>query len=229
GFEMSISRPRVLFQKDDAGALLEPMEEVVIDVDEDYSSTVVDKVTQRKGELRDMRPSGGGKMRITFLAPSRGLVGYQSEFLTDTRGTGIMNRVYHSHEAYKGDIKGRNKGVLISTGQGEAVAFAISNLQDRGVMFVAPQDKVYGGMIVGEHNRENDLEVNVLKGKQLTNMRTSSSDDAVKLVPPKKITLEEMISYIDDTELLEVTPLSLRLRKRELDPNARKRAARGKG
>ncbi|MEL6358791.1 MAG: EF-Tu/IF-2/RF-3 family GTPase [Bacteroidota bacterium] len=228
GFEMSISRPRVLLQKDEEGAVLEPIEEVVVDVDEDYSSTVVDKVTRRKGSMTDMRPSGGGKMRITFLAPSRGLVGYQSEFLTDTRGTGIMNRVYHSHAKHKGAIEGRRNGVLISTGQGEAVAFAISNLQDRGVMFVAPQEKVYGGMIVGEHNRENDLEVNILKGKQLTNMRTSSSDDAVRLVPPKKITLEEMISYIDDTELLEVTPLSLRLRKRELDPNARKRAARGK-
>lgn len=229
GFEMSISRPRVLLRKDEAGALLEPIEEVVVDVDEDYSSTVVNKVTLRKGIMTDMRPSGGGKMRITFLAPSRGLVGYQSEFLTDTRGTGIMNRVYHSHAQHKGAIEGRRNGVLISTGQGEAVAFAISNLQERGVMFVSPQDKVYGGMIVGEHNRENDLEVNILKGKQLTNMRTSSSDDAVRLVPPRKITLEEMISYIDDTELLEVTPLSLRLRKRELDPNARKRAARGKG
>ncbi len=226
GFEMSVSRPRVLFQKDETGALLEPIEEVVVDVDEDYSSTVVNKITLRKGIMTDMRPSGGGKMRITFLAPSRGLVGYQSEFLTDTRGTGIMNRLYHSHAKHKGAIEGRRNGVLISMGQGEAVAFAIANLQDRGVMFVSPQDKVYGGMIVGEHNRENDLEVNILKGKQLTNMRASSADDAVRLVPPKKITLEEMISYIDDTELLEVTPLSLRLRKRELDPNARKRAAR---
>lgn len=229
GFEMSVSRPRVLLQKDESGAVLEPMEEVVVDVDEDYSGTVVKKVTLRKGLMTDMRPSGGGKMRITFLAPSRGLVGYQSEFLTDTRGTGIMNRVYHSHAKHKGAIEGRRNGVLVSTGQGEAVAFAIFNLQDRGVLLVAPQDKVYGGMIVGEHNRENDLEVNILKSKQLTNMRASSSDDTVRLVPPKKITLEEMISYIDDTELLEVTPLSLRLRKRELDPNARKRAARGKG
>lgn len=229
GFEMSVSRPRVLLQKDESGAVLEPMEEVVVDVDEDYSGTVVKKVTLRKGLMTDMRPSGGGKMRITFLAPSRGLVGYQSEFLTDTRGTGIMNRLYHSHAKHKGAIAGRRNGVLVSTGQGEAVAFSIFNLQDRGVLLVAPQEKVYGGMIVGEHNRENDLEVNILKGKQLTNMRASSSDDTVRLVPPKKITLEEMISYIDDTELLEVTPLSLRLRKRELDPNARKRAARGKG
>lgn len=228
GFEMSVSRPRVLFQKDETGAVLEPIEEVVVDVDEDYSSTVVNKVTLRKGIMTDMRPSGGGKMRITFLAPARGLVGYQSEFLTDTRGTGIMNRLYHSHAKHKGAIEGRRNGVLIAMGQGEAVAFAIANLQERGIMFVSPQDKVYGGMIVGEHNRENDLEVNILKGKQLTNMRASSSDDTVKLVPPKKITLEEMISYIDDTELLEVTPLSLRLRKRELDPNARKRTARGK-
>jgi GTP-binding protein len=226
GYEMSVSRPRVLLQKDSDGTLLEPMEEVVVDVDEDFSGTVVKKVSLRKGIMIDMRPSGRGKTRITFLAPSRGLIGYQSEFLTDTRGTGVMNRLYHSHAKHKGAIEGRRNGALVSTGQGEAIAYAIFNLQDRGVMFVSPQDKVYGGMIVGEHNRENDLEVNILKGKQLTNMRASSTDEAVRLVPPRKISLEAMLSYIDEDELLEVTPESLRLRKRELDPNDRKRASR---
>lgn len=226
GFEMSISRPRVLFKKDNDGTLLEPMEEVVVDVDEDFSGTVVKKVSLRKGIMTDMRPSGGGKTRITFLAPSRGLIGYQSEFLTDTRGTGVMNRLYHSYAKHKGYIEGRRNGALISTGQGGVVAYAIFNLQDRGTLFVSPQDKVYGGMIVGEHNRENDLEVNILKGKQLTNMRASSADEAIRLVPPRKISLEAMLSYIDEDELLEVTPESLRLRKRELDPTARKRTAR---
>jgi GTP-binding protein len=226
GFEMSVSRPRVLLKKDSSGTLLEPIEEVFVDVDEDFSGTVVKKVSLRKGIMTDMRPSGGGKTRITFLAPSRGLIGYQSEFLTDTRGTGVMNRLYHSHAKHKGSIEGRRNGALVSTGQGEAVAYAIFNLQDRGTLFVSPQDKVYGGMIVGEHNRENDLEVNILKGKQLTNMRASSADDAIRLVPPRKISLEGMLSYIDEDELLEVTPENLRLRKRELDPTARKRTAR---
>ena len=226
GFELTVSRPRVLLKKDDSGQLLEPMEEVVVDVDEEYSGSVVEKVSTRKGVMTDMRPSGGGKQRITFLAPSRGLIGYQSEFLTDTRGTGIMNRLYHSHGPYKGEIEGRRNGALISTGQGDAVAYAIFNLQDRGIMFVTPQDKVYAGMIVGEHSRDNDLEINILKGKQLTNVRASGTDEAVKLVPPVKMTLESMISYIQDDELVEVTPLNLRLRKRELDPNERKKATR---
>jgi GTP-binding protein len=226
GFEMSVSRPRVLLKKDSNGMLLEPIEEVFVDVDEDFSGTVVKKVSLRKGIMTDMRPSGGGKIRITFLAPSRGLIGYQSEFLADTRGTGVMNRLYHSHAKHKGIIEGRRNGALISTGQGGAVAYAIFNLQDRGTLFVSPQDKVYGGMIVGEHNRENDLEVNILKGKQLTNMRASSADEAIRLVPPRKISLEAMLSYLDEDELLEVTPESLRLRKRELDPTARKRTAR---
>ncbi|MGB1540193.1 MAG: translational GTPase TypA, partial [Rickettsiales bacterium] len=226
GFELSVSRPRVLLQKDENGQLLEPVEEVVVDVDEEHSGVVVDKISQRKGTMTDMRPSGGGKTRITFLAPSRGLIGYQSEFLTDTRGTGIMNRVYHSHEPYKGNIEGRRHGALISVGQGEAVAYAIFNLQERGLMFVSPQDKIYTGMIVGENSRDNDLEINLLKGKQLTNVRASGTDEAVRLVPPKKMSLEEMISYINDDELLEVTPQSLRLRKRELDSNERKKQSR---
>ncbi len=226
GFELTVSRPRVLFQKDENGKTLEPIEEVVVDVDDEYSGTVVEKVSLRKGEMKDMRPSGGGKTRITFHAPSRGLIGYQSEFLTDTRGTGIMNRLYHEHAPYKGEIQGRRNGALISTDQGDAVAYAIFNLQDRGIMFISPQEKVYGGMIVGEHSRDNDLEINILKGKQLTNVRASGTDDAIKLVPPKKMVLEEMISYIQDDELVEVTPQNLRLRKRALDPNERKKAMR---
>ena len=226
GFELSVSRPRVLLKKDENGNTTEPYEEVVVDVDDEHSGTVVEKISLRKGSMMDMRPSGGGKTRITFLVPSRGLIGYQSEFLTDTRGTGIMNRLYHSHGPYKGDIEGRRNGALISTDQGEAVAYAIFNLQDRGIMFIEPQQKVYMGMIVGEHNRDNDLEINVLKGKQLTNMRASGSDEAVRLVPPRRLTLETMISYIGEDELVEVTPENLRLRKRELDPNERKKASR---
>ena len=228
GFELSVSRPRVLLTKDDAGNTLEPYEEVMIDVDEEYSGVVVEKMNLRKAEMTDMRPSGMGKTRVTFLAPSRGLIGYQSEFLTDTRGTGIMNRVYHSHGKYKGDITFKRNGALIATETGVAVAYAIFNLQDRGIMFVAPQDKIYQGMVVGEHNRSNDLEINLLKGKQLTNVRASGTDEAIRLVTPKQMTLEELISYIGDDELVEVTPKSLRLRKRHLCPNERKKAGRAK-
>ncbi len=227
GFELSVSRPRVLFRKDEtSGKTLEPIEEVVVDVDDEFSGTVVEKISLRKGTMSDMRPSGGGKTRITFLAPSRGLIGYQSEFLTDTRGTGVMNRLYHSHEPYKGDIVFRRNGALISTDQGEAVAYAIFNLQDRGIMFIKPQDKVYQGMIVGEHNRPNDLEINILKGKQLTNVRASGTDEAVKLVTPRKMSLEQMMAYINEDEVLEVTPENLRLRKQFLDPHQRKKAAK---
>ncbi len=227
GFEVSVSRPRVLFKQDpDTGARLEPVEEVVVDVDEQYTGVVVEKVSLRKGEMVDMRPSGGGKTRIIFHVPARGLIGYQSEFLTDTRGTGIMNRLFHGYAPYKGDIPGRRNGALISTDAGEAVAYAIWQLQERGMMFINPQDKVYEGMIVGEHSRDNDLEINVLKNKQLTNIRTTSKDEAIRLVPPLLMTLEQMISYIQDDELVEVTPKSLRLRKRFLDANERKRMSR---
>lgn len=227
GFELSVSRPRVLLREDpDTGEKMEPIEEVLVDVDEEFTGVVVDKVSQRKGEMTDMRPSGGGKTRITFHVPARGLIGYQSEFMTDTRGTGIMNRLFHGYAAYKGEIPGRRNGALISTDAGEAVAYAIWNLQDRGIMFVVPQQKVYAGMIVGEHSRDNDLEINVLKGKQLTNIRTTSKDEAVRLVPPVIMTLEQMMSYIEEDELVEVTPKSLRLRKRYLDANERKRLSR---
>jgi len=227
GFELSVSRPRVLLRTDEkTGEKLEPIEEVLVDVDDEYTGTVVEKVSLRKGEMVDMRPSGGGKTRIIFHVPARGLIGYQSEFMTDTRGTGIMNRLFHGYAPYKGDIPGRRNGALISTDAGEAVAYALWNLQDRGIMFVNPQDKVYEGMIVGEHSRDNDLEINVLRAKQLTNMRASGKDEAIKLVPPLMMTLEQMISYIQGDELVEVTPKSLRLRKKHLDANDRKRLGR---
>ncbi|HPD82223.1 MAG TPA: translational GTPase TypA [Alphaproteobacteria bacterium] len=233
GFEMTVSRPRVLLKKDENGQTTEPYEEVTIDVDDEYSGSVVEKMTQRKAELVDMRQSGAGRTRILFKAPSRSLIGYQSQFLTDTRGTGLMNRIFDSYGPFKGDIPARRNGALISTDKGEAVAYAIFNLQDRGVMFIGHQDKVYEGMIVGEHNRDNDLDINVLKGKKLTNMRASGTDEATVLVPPKKMSLEEMIAYINDDELVEVTPLSLRLRKVHLNAvdrvSAKRQAAKAQG
>lgn len=225
GFELSVSRPRVLF-KEENGTLLEPIEEVTIDVDDAYSGSVVEKVSIRKGEMTDMRPSGGGKTRIMFLAPSRGLIGYQSEFLTDTKGTGIINRIFHSYVPFKGELAFKRNGALIATDPGEAVAYAIWNLQDRGTMFVKPGQKIYSGMIVGQNSKAGDLEINLLKGKQLTNMRASGTDEAVRLVPPRELTLEDMITYINDDELVEVTPKSLRLRKKFLDANERKRMSR---
>lgn len=227
GFELTVSRPKVLF-KEENGERQEPIEEVIIDVDEEYSSTVVDSMNRRKAEMTDMRSSGAGKTRITFLAPSRGLIGYQSRFLTQTRGTGVMNRLFHSYALYKGDIEQRNKGVLISNDTGTAVAYALFNLQDRGEMFIGHQTPVYEGMIVGENSRDNDLEVNVLKGKKLTNVRASGSDDAVTLTPPRKMSLEDMMAYVNEDELLEVTPESLRLRKYHLCPHERKKASRTK-
>ncbi len=225
GFELTVSRPKVLF-KEENSQRTEPIEEVIIDVDEEYSSSIVDSMNRRKAEMRDMRSSGTGKTRITFLAPSRGLIGYQSRFLTQTRGTGVINRLFHSYAPYKGDIEQRRKGALISNAQGNAVAYAIFNLQDRGVMFIEHQDPVYEGMIIGEHSRENDLDLNILKGKKLTNVRASGTDDAVSPTPPLKMSLEQMMSYINDDELLEVTPKSLRLRKKYLCPHARKKAKR---
>ena len=227
GFELSVSRPRVIFKKD-GSAVLEPIEEVIIDVDEEFSGVIMEKLSFRKGDMQDMSPSGKGRVRMVFLIPSRGLIGYHGEFLTDSRGTGIMNRLFHGYAPHKGEITGRVNGVLISTGQGDAVAYAIFNLQDRGIMFIKPQDKVYMGMIVGLHSRNNDIEVNVLKGKHLTNIRAAGSDEAVRLVPPKVMSLEEMIGFINDDELVECTPKSIRLRKRFLDPNERKRFARSK-
>ncbi|MDE3060191.1 MAG: translational GTPase TypA [Pseudomonadota bacterium] len=228
GFELSVSRPRVLFKEGEHGEKLEPIEEAVIDVDDEHTGVVVDKISQRKGEMVDMRPSGGGKTRIIFHVPSRGLIGYQGEFLTDTRGTGIINRLFHGYAPYKGEISGRRNGALISTDKGEAVAYAIWQLQDRGKMFINPADKVYEGMIVGEHSRDNDLEINVLKEKQLTNIRTKAADEAIRLIPPLRMTLEQMISYIQDDELVEVTPKNLRLRKTALDANERKKITRAK-
>ncbi|MBL8676383.1 MAG: translational GTPase TypA [Alphaproteobacteria bacterium] len=229
GFELAIGRPRVLFKTDEGtGQTLEPMEEVQIDVDEEFSGIVVEKMGIRKGEMVDMRPSGGGKTRITFICPSRGLIGYQGEFMTDTRGTGIMSRIFHSYGAYKGPIGGRRNGVLISSDKGQSVAYALWNLEDRGVMFINPGTPVYEGMIIGEHTRDNDLIVNPLKAKQLTNVRASGKDEAVRLTPPRIMSLEQAIAYIQDDELVEVTPQSIRLRKSMLDPNDRKRASRDK-
>ena len=225
GFELTVSRPRVLYKLED-GQRLEPIEEVIIDVDSEYASTVIDSLNRRKAEMSDMREVGAGKTRLTFLAPSRGLIGFQSKFLTDTRGTGVINRLFNSYAAYKGDISGRRNGVLISNDTGQAVAYALFNLQDRGDMFVSHQTPVYQGMIVGEHNRDNDLEVNVLKGKKLTNVRASGTDDAVSLSPPRNLSLEDMMAYLNQDELLEVTPLTLRLRKQYLLSHERKKAAR---
>jgi GTP-binding protein len=226
GFELSISRPQVLMREED-GQRLEPIEEVTIDVDDDYSGAVIEKITgARKGDLAEMRPAGAGKTRIVAHVPARGLIGYHGEFLTDTRGTGIMNRVFHGWAPYKGPIPGRRAGVLISMEDGEAVAYALWNLEERGRMFVGPQAKVYQGMIIGEHSRDNDLEVNPLKGKKLTNVRASGSDDAVRLTPHINFSLEEAIAYINDDELVEVTPESIRLRKRYLDPHERKRMSK---
>ena len=228
GFELSVSRPKVLFQHGPSGELLEPIEEVVIDVDEEHAGVVVQKLAERKGEMVEMRPSGGGRVRLIFYAPTRGLIGYHGELLTDTRGTAVMNRLFHAYGPHRGEITGRRNGVLISTDHGDAVAYAMWNLEDRGPMMIEPGCKVYRGMIVGEHTRANDLEVNVLKGKKLTNIRTHAKDEAIRLTPPIRMTLEKALAYIDDDELVEVTPKSIRLRKKLLDPVERKRDERRK-
>ncbi|KMS53477.1 GTP-binding protein TypA [Novosphingobium barchaimii LL02] len=228
GFELGISRPRVLFLEDENGKKTEPYETVVIDVDEEFSGTVVEKMAIRKGEMTDMRPSGGGKTRITFIAPSRGLIGYHGEFLSDTRGTGIMNRLFDKYGPHKGKIEGRKNGVLISNGAGEAVAYALGPLEERGILFVGSGEPLYEGMIIGENAKPDDLEVNPMKSKQLTNFRSTGKDDAIRLTPPRVMTLEQAIAYVDDDEMVEVTPKSIRLRKALLDPNDRKKAGRKK-
>jgi GTP-binding protein len=228
GFELSVSRPKVLLRRNEAGGLEEPIEEVVIDVDEIHSGVVVQKMSERKADLIELKPSGGHRIRLVFHAPTRGLIGYQGELLTDTRGTAIMNRLFHAYAPHKGEIAGRRNGVLISNEQGEAVAYAMFKLEDRGPMMIEPGWKVYRGMIVGEHTRDNDLEINVLKGKQLTNIRTTSKDEAVRLTPPIRMSLEKALAYIEDDELVEVTPKSIRLRKKLLDPTDRKRSERSK-
>ena len=227
GFELGISRPRVLFRDGEAGRE-EPYEQVVIDVDDEFASTVVSKMQLRKGELTEQRPSGAGKTRLVFLAPSRGLIGYHGEFLSDTRGTGIMNRLFDSYGPHKGAITGRQNGVLISNGSGEAVGYALNMLEERGILFVTPGDPLYEGMVVGENAKPDDLEVNPMKSKQLTNFRSTGKDDAIRLTPPKRMTLEQAIAYIDDDEMVEVTPKSIRLRKALLDPHERKKAGRKK-
>ncbi len=223
GFELSVSRPRVVFQKDENGNDLEPIEDVVIDVDDEFSGVVIEKMTKRKGMITEMKPSGVGKSRITFSAPSRGLIGYLSEFRTDTRGTGIMNRIFDKYDFYRGDIEAYRPGVLVSMENGAAATYALFNIQPRGTLFIEPQTLVYSGMIVGEHTKENDLEINPIKGKELTNMRSVTADEKLFLAPPRRISLEEALSYIQDDELVEVTPQIIRLRKKELDSNIRKK------
>jgi GTP-binding protein len=226
GYELGVSRPQVVYKEGEGGERLEPIEEVVIDVDDEFSGAVVQKLSERKAEMIEMKQSGAGRTRMVFHAPTRGLIGYQGELMTDTRGTAIMNRVFLEYAAYKGKIQGRRTGTLIAMDKGEAVAFALWNLEDRGPMMIHPGAKVYQGMIVGEHTRDNDLEVNVLKGKKLTNVRASGTDEAVRLTPPLQMTLERSLAYIADDELVEVTPESIRLRKVHLDPHERKRAAK---
>ncbi|HET6925403.1 MAG TPA: translational GTPase TypA, partial [Hyphomicrobiaceae bacterium] len=227
GFELTVSRPRVVLKIDPStGRRLEPIEEVIIDVDEEHSGVVVQKLAERRGELKEMRPSGGGRLRLVFHAPTRGLIGYQGELLTDTRGTAVMNRLFHGWAPHKGQIAGRKTGVLISNAMGEATAYSLFYLQDRGAMIIEPQTRVYEGMIVGQHTRDNDLVVNVIQGKKLTNIRAAGKDENVILTPPMRITLERALSYIEDDELVEVTPKSIRLRKRWLDANERKKRSR---
>ncbi|MEM8616081.1 MAG: translational GTPase TypA [Pseudomonadota bacterium] len=226
GYELGVSRPQVLMKEGEGGEKLEPIEEVVIDVDDEFSGSVVQKLSERKADMVEMKQSGGGRTRMVFHAPTRGLIGYQGELMTDTRGTAIMNRLFVEYAPYKGKIQGRRTGTLIAMDKGEAVAFALWNLEDRGPMMIHPGDKVYQGMIIGEHTRDNDLEVNVLKGKKLSNVRASGTDEAVRLTPPLQMTLEKSLAYIADDELVEVTPESIRLRKVHFDPHERKRAAK---
>lgn len=226
GFELSISRPRVVFKKDENGQLLEPIDEVVVDVDDEFSGTVVEKMGTRRAELIEMIPAqAGNKVRLIFHAPTRGLIGYHSEFLTDTHGTGVMNRIFYDYEPYKGEIAGRRNGVIISSENGTAIAYSLWKLEDRGPMFIDPNVPVYVGMIIGEHTKPNDIEVNPCRSKQLTNIRAAGKDEAISLTPPRRISLEEGLSYIQDDELLEVTPKTIRLRKRILDPIQRKRSS----
>jgi GTP-binding protein len=227
GFELTVSRPSVVIETDgETGQKLEPVEEVIVDVDEAYSGVVVQKLSERRAELIDMRPSGGGRQRLVFRAPTRGLIGYQSELLTDTRGTAVLNRLFHGYAPFRGEIGGRRTGVLISNAAGEATAYSLFNLQERGAIMIDPQTRVYEGMIVGQHTRDNDLIVNVIQGKKLTNVRAAGKDENTILTPPMRLTLEKAMSYIEDDELLEVTPKSIRLRKRWLDPNERKKRER---
>ncbi len=229
GFELTVSRPRVVFKTDpDTGQRLEPIEEVIIDVDEEHSGVVVQKLSERRADLMDMRPSGGGRQRLVFHAPTRGLIGYQSELLTDTRGTAVMNRLFHAYAPFKGEVAGRRNGVLISNAVGEATAYSLFYLQERGAMVIDPQTRVYEGMIVGQHSRENDLIVNIIQGKKLSNVRAAGKDENMILTPPLRMTLERALSYIEDDELVEITPKSIRLRKRWLDPNERKKRERAR-
>ena len=226
GFEMTVSPPQVLFQKDDGGKKLEPIEEITMDLDEEYSSKVIDSMNRRKGKLIDLKDTGKDKKRLIFHAPTRGLMGYTSRFLTLTKGTGVINRIFHAYGEYTGDLEGRRNGALISMENGKAVAFALFNLQARGEMFITHNDPVYEGMIVGLASKSGDLEINVMKGKKLTNMRTQGTDENVVLTPVRKMAIAEMLSMLNSDEALEITPSSCRLRKAILDPHARKRQSK---
>jgi GTP-binding protein len=228
GFEVQVARPRVLFKEDpETGEKLEPIEEITVDVDEDFSGVVIEKLALRKSDMQEMRPLPGGKVRLVFHGPARGLIGYLGEFLTDTRGTGVLHRQFLGYEPFRGPIEGRRNGVLIANSDGQAAAYALWNLEERGQMFITSGEQVYQGMIVGENARSDDLDVNVLKGKKLTNIRAAGKDEAVQLTPPKKLSLEEAIAYIEDDELVELTPSAVRLRKRYRIPHERKRYATG--
>ena len=228
GFELTIGKPRVVIREGESGEKQEPIEEVIIDVDDAHTGIVIETLSSRRGEMVEMRPSGAGRTRLRFYVPTRGLIGYQPDLLSDTRGTAVMNRIFHAYEPWRGEIPRRRTGVLLSNAQGEAVAYALFNLQERGPLMIEPGTRVYRGMIVGEHSRGNDLEVNVLKGKQLTNIRAAGKDENVLLTPPMKLSLERALSYIEDDEFVEVTPKSIRLRKAILDPHERKRAGRAR-
>ncbi|WP_104758170.1 translational GTPase TypA [Helicobacter salomonis] len=223
GFEFSISRPEVIVKVEE-GTRLEPFEHLVIDTPQDFGGVVIERLGKRKAEMKAMNPIGDGYTRLEFEIPARGLIGYRSEFLTDTKGEGVMNHSFLEFRPFSGSVEARKNGALVSMENGEATAFSLFNIQERGALFIAPQTKVYVGMVIGEHSRDNDLEVNPIKSKHLTNMRASGSDDAIKLTPPRSMALERALEWIEEDEILEVTPLSLRIRKKVLDPTARRRA-----
>lgn len=225
GFEFLLGRPEVII-KEENGVKMEPFEHLVVDVPDDFTGVVIEKLGRKKAEMKSMTPTGDGQTRIEFEIPARGLIGFRSQFLTDTKGEGVMNHSFLEYRPLSSGIEHRMNGALVSMENGEASGFSIFNLQDRGVMFIKPQDKVYVGMIIGEHSRSNDLDVNPIKGKQLSNVRSSGADEAIKLVPPRIPTLESALEWIEDDELVEVTPKSIRIRKRYLDPTKRKRMAK---
>ena len=225
GYEFAVSKAEVIYHTDEKGKKLEPMERAYIDVDDEYAGNVIQKLGERKGELLNMHSNGSGSTRLEFLIPARGLIGYRGEFLTDTKGTGVLNTIFENYGPYKGDIQYRKQGSLIAFEAGEAITYGLFNAQERGTLFIGPGEKVYAGMVIGQNGKAEDIELNVCKTKKLTNTRSSSADEALKLTPPRILSLEQCLEFIDTDELLEVTPKSLRIRKKILDPTLRKRAA----